>query len=122
MNAMPSAFARAALLVSVCVPLCGCLVMSNREEHMTGKYVGAHTFDQIEPGKTKADWVEATLGEPTEKKKFDDASEIWKYTYTQHKDSQGAIFLVFAGNDSRERRGTAYIELEDGVVQKKWRD
>src|SRR5687768_16329829 len=121
MNAMPSVPARAALVVPLCMLLCGCLVMSNREEHLSGKFVGEQTFDQIEPGKTNADWVEATLGEPSEKKKFDDACEIWKYTYTHHKDSQGAIFLVFAGNDSRERSGTAYIELQDGVVRKKWR-
>ena len=37
------------------------------------------------------------------------------------KDSSGAIFLIFAGSDKKERQHVAYVEIKDGVVTKKWR-
>lgn len=100
--------------------LAGCLIGSNSSETRTGIDVSDSTFEQIEPGKTMAAWVKATLGEPTSKDKTED-SEVWKYSYTERKDSSGAVFLIFGSHDSTETTHTAFIEFKDGVVVKKWR-
>ena len=81
------------------------------------------TFDQIKPGTTSAAWVKATLGDPSECTRIDgqDDTEVWKYTYTDRKEGSGTVFLIFGGTSTKERSGTAYVELKDGVVTNKWR-
>src|SRR5439155_462721 len=91
------------------------------EQHITGNYVPPNTFDRIEPGKTTAAWVKATLGEPSSKDKLDNDGEVWKYSYTEKKESSGAIFLIFGGSDKKEEQRVAYVEIKDGVVKNKWR-
>jgi len=101
----------------------GCLVTSTNKESRSGKYVAESTFDQIKPGTTTAAWVKATLGEPTERTRVDGQgdAEVWKYIYTEKKEGSGAIFLIFGGTSSKEKSGTAFVELKDGVVTNKWR-
>ena len=100
----------------------GCLVSASSNEKRSGNYVADTTFSQIEPGKTTAGWVQATLGDPSSKEKVDASnSEIWKYTYTEKKNSSGAVFLIFGGSDSKETTGHAFVEIKDGVVVNKWR-
>jgi outer membrane protein assembly factor BamE (lipoprotein component of BamABCDE complex) len=107
----------------LCLLSSGCLVTSTSEESREGKYVADSTFDQIKPGKTTAAWVKATLGEPSARTKVEDDgdSEVWKYSYTERKSGSGAIFLIFGGTSSKEKSGTAFVELNDGVVTNKWR-
>jgi len=111
------------VLFSVSVALCaGCLVSASSSEKRTGNYVADSTFSKIEPGKTTAGWVQATLGEPNSKDKVAaDNSEVWKYTYTEKKNSEGAVFLIFGGSSSKETTGHAFVEIKDGVVVNKWR-
>src|SRR5690242_17068379 len=86
----------------------GCLVASDNSHKRTGNYVPESTFSQIEPGKTSAGWVKATLGEPDSKDKVESTgSEIWKYSYTEKQESSGAVFLLFAGHDTKETNGHA---------------
>jgi hypothetical protein len=40
---------------------------------------------------------------------------------TEKKEGSGAIFLIFGGTSSKEKSGTAFVELKDGVVTNKWR-
>jgi len=101
--------------------LAGCLVGSDSHTTQSGKYVSDRTWRQIDEGATSAAWVEATLGEPSERKRMDDGTEIWRWNYTEHKSSSGHIFLLFDGSSSKERQSAAIIELKDGVVVKKWR-
>ena len=101
--------------------LAGCLVSSDSHTSQSGKYVSDRTWRQIDEGETSAAWVEATLGEPSERKRIDDGTEIWRWNYTEHKSSSGHIFLLFDGSSSKERQSAAIIELKDGVVVKKWR-
>ena len=108
------------MLCSLLLSTGGCLVSSTSNSKISGNYVPEDTFDRIEPGKTTAAWVKATLGEPSSRDTADD-TEVWKYNYTEEKDSNGAIFLIFAGSDKKEHRHVAYIEIKDGVVTKKWR-
>ena len=111
------------LAAFLCLLSCGCLVSSVNHETREGKYVADTTFDQIKPGKTSAAWVQATLGEPSEKTTVEGQgnAEVWKYKYTETKDGAGAIFLIFGGASSKEKSGTAFVELKDGVVTNKWR-
>ena len=108
-------------LIVLCVALCGCLVSSSNRETISGNYVAPATFDQIESGKTSAAWVKATLGEPTSVTGANDGTEIWKYNYTERKEGSGAIFLIFGGHNVKEKSRTAFVELKDGIVTKKWR-
>jgi outer membrane protein assembly factor BamE (lipoprotein component of BamABCDE complex) len=111
------------LLGFLCALSGGCLVMSSNEETREGKFVADTTFDQIKPGQTSAAWVKATLGEPSARTKVEDQSdaEVWKYTYTERKEGAGAVFLIFGGTSTKEKSGTAFVELKDGIVTNKWR-
>jgi outer membrane protein assembly factor BamE (lipoprotein component of BamABCDE complex) len=107
------------LLSAALVLLGGCLVTHESETTHTGTRVAPDTFAQIKPGTTTIGWVEATLGPPTSKTRNDN-DEVWKYIYTEHTDSSGAIFLIFGGSDSTERSETSFIEFKDGTVINKW--
>lgn len=111
------------LVATLSAPLIttGCLVTSNSSEHRSGSYVADSTFNQIEPGKTTAGWVDATLGKPTSISHLDDGTEIWKYSYTETHDSSGAVFLIFGGSNSTQTSHNAFVEIKDGVVRKAWR-
>ena len=99
----------------------GCLIASNSEQTRKGNYIAEDTFSRIEPGKTTDAWVKATLGEPSSRDKVDDKTEIWKWSYTERKESSGAIFLIFGGRDVKESDGKAYVEFKEGIVSNKWR-
>ena len=100
----------------------GCLVEHNLHETRSGHWVPENTFDQIEPGKTSSAWVTATLGQPSEKSRIDEHSEIWKWTYSKTKTANGYVFLIFKGSDTTETPGVAFVEFKDGVVVRKWRN
>ena len=108
------------LCVCLLIVLSGCLISGDTTEKRTGNYVAESIFSKIEPGKTTAGWVQATLGDPTSKSSTGD-SEVWKYTYTQKTDNSGAVFLIFGGHNSSETTGTAFVEIKDGIVTSKWR-
>lgn len=99
----------------------GCLVASDTHQSRTGTYVADTTFNQIKPGKTSEGWVRATLGPPTSESKLDDGTRLWKYSYTERRESSGAVFLIFGGHDEKEQTHTAFVELKDGVVTNAWR-
>jgi outer membrane protein assembly factor BamE (lipoprotein component of BamABCDE complex) len=99
----------------------GCLVTSHSDQHRSGNYVSDETLRQIEPGRTTASWVHATLGQPSKVERLDDGTELWKYSYTERKDSSGAVFLIFAGDDSKVTSGTVFVEVKNGIVTKTWR-
>ena len=106
---------------AVMVALSGCLVSGSATQRRTGKYVADSTFGQIELGKTTAGWLMATLGEPDCKTMVNPGSEVWQWRYTEHRENNTAVFLIFAGSDTKDTSGTAFVELKDGVVTNKWR-
>ena len=99
----------------------GCLVTSHSDQKRSGNYVSDSTLNQIEPHRTSASWVCATLGTPSSVDKPDEQTEIWKYRYTERRNSSGAVFLLFAGDDSKETTGTVFVEVRQGVVTRYWR-
>jgi len=107
-------------LAAPCV-LTGCLIGSKQRTHVTGRYVGPDTLAQIQPGKS-AEYVTALLGDPSEKVSIDGGVEIWKWSYTERRDSSGSLIFVFSADSQTETQRTTYVELEDDVVVKAWRD
>ena len=107
-------------LAPLLLGLSGCLIGADSSQTRTGNYVAESTFAQIEPGKTTEGWVKATLGEPTTRAAADD-TVVWSYKYTEKYDSSGAVFLIFGAHNSSETTHTAFVEIKDGVVLKKWR-
>lgn len=100
----------------------GCLVTSNSSEHRSGTYVSDSTFNQIRPGETTEGWVEATLGKPTSVSRLEDGTQVWRYIYTERRDSSGAVFLIFGGSNTTQTTHTAFVEFDpNGVVRKAWR-
>jgi outer membrane protein assembly factor BamE (lipoprotein component of BamABCDE complex) len=118
---MVRGFARPLVCGAVLLTLSGCLVSGSSNQQRTGNYVADTTFSQIEAGKTTAGWVLAALGEPDTKTKADGGAEVWKWRYTEKRESNTAVFLLFGGSDKKETNGTAFVELKDGVVTNKWR-
>lgn len=108
------------LTVTLLLAMGGCLIGTHTTEDRSGNYVPESTFDQIQVGQTKAGWVRATLGAPSEITPAED-SEIWKWTYTEHRSSSGHIFLLFDGSDQKTKAHSAFVEIKDNVVVRKWR-
>jgi len=99
----------------------GCLISSNSHETRSGTYVSENTFAQIRPGQTSEDWVRATLGTPTSETVLRDGGRILKWSYSEHHESSGAVFLIFGGHSEKDTDHTAFVELHDGVVTRAWR-
>jgi hypothetical protein len=112
----------AALLASSLALLPGCLVSGSSNTKVTGEYIGPSTFNEIEPGVTKLDWVQAVMGEPTSRSCLDDGTQIWKWSYHRKHSSSGGVFLLVGGSSKEETMGATYIQLKDDVVIKAWRD
>ncbi|HEY8748968.1 MAG TPA: hypothetical protein VIM11_13385 [Tepidisphaeraceae bacterium] len=100
----------------------GCLVTGDHHESVTGTQVSDSTFKQIQLNKTSEDWIRATLGPATSEKSLRDGGRILKYTYTERRESSGAVFLIFGGHDEKRIDHTAFIEVRDGLVTKAWRE
>ncbi len=103
------------------VLLGGCLISSHSNESFTGTQVSEETFSRIEPGVTTKQWVLGTLGEPTVNTPLEDGAELWKWTYSKCKTSNGSIFLIFGGSSVSTTAGAAYVQMKDGIVTKCWR-
>jgi outer membrane protein assembly factor BamE (lipoprotein component of BamABCDE complex) len=115
----PILFGAATLCITMAfVP--GCLISGSSNTTHTGTNVAPSTFQQIKVGSTTIGWIHAMLGEPTSKTN-DGGDEVWKYTYTEHTDTSGAVFLVFGGSSSSEKTNTVFIEFKNGTVINKWR-
>jgi outer membrane protein assembly factor BamE (lipoprotein component of BamABCDE complex) len=104
------------------VPLCqGCLIGSSNRTQVTGRDFGPETLSQIQPGKNK-EYVIALLGEPTDKSHLDDGTDIWKWRYTESRNSSGSVIFLVASDSKTETSRTTYVEFFDGRVVKAWRD
>jgi hypothetical protein len=78
---------RSLIIVCAALLLSGCLVNSSTRTEYSRRHISCETVKQIEPGKSKSDFVLAVLGDPTSKNKLDDGSEVWKW---EHKKSTPA--------------------------------
>ena len=99
----------------------GCLISSDHHESTTGTQVSDTTFNQIKPSKTTEDWIRSTLGPPTSESSLRDGGRILKYSYTERRESSGAVFLIFGGHDEKQIEHTAFVEVHSGLVTNAWR-
>jgi outer membrane protein assembly factor BamE (lipoprotein component of BamABCDE complex) len=109
------------LLIALMIAAPGCLVGGRSDVRREGTFVAASTLDQIEPGKTSKSWVKAVVGEPTHRVKIGPNHEVWKYAYTETKNSSGYVFLVFGTSNKKVTDSNVFVEFEGDVVSKTWR-
>ena len=100
----------------------GCLIHSTSRTEYSGRYIGSATYDRVEEGKSTAEYVLATLGEPTKRSPLSDGTEVWKWEYRRTHSSSGSVFLLYGGSGRSENEGAVFVEVKDGVAAKKWRD
>jgi len=111
-----------AILLASALCLGGCLLTSSNATYETGRRVSPGTLDQIQLGETSEAWLIATLGEPQTRTEVADhpGVEILRYDYSEHHESDGALFLVFAGSTRRTTTSTTFFEVANGVITKYW--
>jgi len=93
----------------------------------TGVYISETLLERVTLNATRADWLLAVFGEPTDRSRLDDGSEIWKWAYVPVRQKSGSIvtFLSFGGSGKDEPKiqtATTIVHLRDGLVIDKWRD
>jgi outer membrane protein assembly factor BamE (lipoprotein component of BamABCDE complex) len=99
-----------------------CVVISTGgHEEVSGQYVSAETLGQVQPGSTQ-EYVLSLLDEPTTKTVLSDGTEIWKWTYSSTASSKSSLLFLFNAERNTKRHHNSYIQFEDGVVSKSWRD
>jgi outer membrane protein assembly factor BamE (lipoprotein component of BamABCDE complex) len=109
----------AALAVAALAP--SCLIGSSSHTKVSGRDFGPDTLNQVQPGKSKS-YVIALLGDPTDKIQVDGGTDIWKWRYTEHRDSSGSVIFLVSSDSETETRHTTYVEFNNGAVVKAWRD
>ena len=110
-----------ALFLGTSLVLTGCLVTGSNKESGSGTKVADATFNQIKVKETTEEWVRATLGPPTSDTTMQSGGHILKYTYTEKKESSGAVFLIFGGHNEQTVEHNAFFEIKNGIVTKAWR-
>jgi outer membrane protein assembly factor BamE (lipoprotein component of BamABCDE complex) len=108
-------------LLALALGGCGPLVNTDSDVQRSGKLVSDSTFSQIKSGQTTTDWLTENLGEPSERCKLDDGVEVWKWCYTERKQSHGEVFIIFRGADTKETTHVMNVQVKDGLVTRKWR-
>lgn len=106
-------------LVPGCLPT---LVNASGSKTHTGEFVSRDAFGQVRTGKTTQAAVLAMLGEPTSRATDDYGHEVWAWRYEERKQSSGEVLLLFDISNHKVTPGAAFIEFQDGVVTRKWRD
>ena len=104
-----------------CTTLGGCLIGSSTHTDTSGHLIGNDTLAQIQPGKDTA-YVLALIGDPTDKTLLDGGTEIWKWRYTERKNSSGTVIFLLSADNKTETTKITYVEFKDGIVVKAWRD
>lgn len=111
-----------AIALAAAASLTGCAIISS-DNHVsyTGNYVASDTFSRVKIGESTPAFVEATLGEPTNKADLEDGTSIWRWDYVVRRSGEGSLLLVFDGESSSEKKHSSYVQFENGVAVKKWR-
>lgn len=104
-----------------CALASACVIASDSDTSVSGRYVSETTLAAIEPGKT-SDYAMAILGEPSQKSVLKDGVEIWQWHYTKRTASDTAVIFLVAAENNTTTQHTTYVEFKDGVVVKAWRD
>lgn len=98
-----------------------CVIVSDSGTDVTGNFVSSSTLKQIERGASK-DYVESVLGAPTTQTPIDDATEIWRWTYSESRTSSAKVFLLLSDSNRSNVEKSTFVEFLNGEVSKAWRD
>ena len=121
MNRTSTAIAAAALL-TVPMTMSGCLIASSKEQSIRGAYVQPGTVSKVHINETTTTEVEELMGQPSTTKANDDGTETWTWSWSKRTEDEGAVFLIFAGENEKTVHESVHVKFRDGVAIRKWRD
>ena len=98
----------------------GCLIVRDTTVETSGKEVPREVREQIVEGETTTEWLLDVLGEPSDRKRVDERSEILSYESVTIKEKESGVFLLWAGEKTVKKTEIARFELEDGVLVRHW--
>lgn len=98
----------------------GCLISKSHSVHESGAKVSGPTLAQIKPSETTEAWLLAAVGDPTSRRDVDDHTHLLRYEHTVTTKKGGAIFLLYAGGESEQRKSSVIFEITDGIVTRYW--
>ena len=93
------------------------LVVDSSSRYLDGPLQDNQTLAAIEPGQTTRDSVIDSFGRPAGTYVNDDGNEVLRYVSVQERETEIAVFLLFAMDLSGEEVRTLHIEIEDGTVK-----
>lgn len=108
------------VLAGCCFAASGCLISKTNSTREQGVKVSGSTLDQVKPGETTESWLLATLGEPTSRRPVDETTSVLRYDHKVVTSKGGAVFLIFAGAEKKEKTNSVLFETKDGVVTRYW--
>lgn len=111
---------RYVMLFSAALLLTGCLVNVNSDGRILSSTWDEGDVSRLQVGRSDAEWVRTTFGEPGTRLSYANGSEVWKYRNRSEKDTEVGIFLIFSVDVEQERVDTLSIEFTDGVVSNYW--
>lgn len=107
--------------LAVALGLTGCVVLASSDSrYRSGPLNDFELLTAIEPGKTTKAWVLENLGPPASAYANDAGNEVLRYVSLKERDTELAVFLLFAVDLSDEEIKTMHIEVEDGRVKSYW--
>ncbi|MCB9915942.1 MAG: outer membrane protein assembly factor BamE [Planctomycetes bacterium] len=99
-----------------------CLIGSDRDIDTTGVYVSDQSLAKVRPGQS-SDYVLELLGEPSRRvMSGEEGVEVWRYSYSKEVRDETHVFLIINSESTTRSDSTVYVEFQDGVVTKTWRD
>jgi outer membrane protein assembly factor BamE (lipoprotein component of BamABCDE complex) len=113
--------ARLAAAVVLGLAATGCLIGSETHTQQEGRRISQETLDRIRPGNSE-EYVRALLGEPSSRTPVEGGLQVWKWQYRTVKRTEGAVFLLVSSDQKVEEAGAVFVEFENGLVTRTWRD
>jgi len=108
------------LLTLGVLSMTGCLftVDSDRQEGVSPWSEGQ--VARIERGSTSADWVLSSFGDPERITRYEDGSEVWRYSKSSKVETEVGLFLLFHVDVEKEYQEQLFIEIRDARVKDYW--
>tara|TARA_B110000305_G_scaffold198595_1_gene224830 strand:+ start:5109 stop:5516 length:408 start_codon:yes stop_codon:yes gene_type:complete len=98
----------------------GCAVINSHSETRTsGTHVSESTLDQVEVGRTTAEWVVATLGHPASEREIE-GGRLLKYSSRQFTKINSELLFVIDTSSRKEVSRTVFFEFHAGVLSRFW--
>jgi hypothetical protein len=117
----PKATLAIIILAAVAMPFAsGCIYAGGRTVRDVGPQISEQSIAVIEPGKTTADWVTATFGEPSHRGTTADGAEILRYDCDRRTTEGSYVLLLIASSTNTIERTSWWFEIRDGKVARAW--